>query len=242
MKKIILLVSMLFIASLSYGQCNESTHSNNPTDNWESCSMKANPNSQRGDSHWIKYDLGYIYPIVTSYVWNYNVSGQTTKGFKDVMIDYSIDGETWVELGTFTFQEASGSSIYSGFEGPDFGDVGARYILITALNNYGNSCYGLAECKFDIGADVVLGIEEIQEENSLIIFPNPTEDIIKLSHQDLEIEEIIIRSATGTELKRYGADFPRAIDVSYLPNGIYFIIANTKDNKFIVKKFIKIGG
>ena len=92
MKNIFLLVLTFLLVNTAQAQCNESTHSNNPSDNWESCSSKVNPNSARENSHWIQYDLGYIYPITSSYIWNYNVFEQTDKGFKDVVIDYSIDG------------------------------------------------------------------------------------------------------------------------------------------------------
>ncbi len=239
MKKIALLIITTIIALNINAQCNENIHSNNVSDNWESCTTKDNPNLERGNGHWIQYDLGYIYPITTSRIWNYNVSGNTDKGFKDVVVDYSIDGETWSQLGFYTFDEASGSNVYTGFEGPNFGDIETRYILITALNNYGNSCYGLAECKFNIGEDVVIGIEEVKDNNSLSVFPNPAVNTIQLISDNLDIKEIILRNSVGTELRRYGADFPKYLDVSYLLDGIYFIIANTSDNKFVVKKFVK---
>lgn len=244
MKNILLVLLTFLLVNTAQAQCNESTHSNNPSDNWESCTSKVSPNSTRGDSHWIQYDLGYIYPITSTYIWNYNVFEQTDKGFKDVFIDYSLDGETWIELGSFTFQEGTGSNFYEGFSGPDFGDVGARYILITAKNNYGNTCYGLAECKFDIGENFIVdGIEEMEEEaNDLVVYPNPTQDIIKMSYSNLEVEEIILRNALGFELQRYRNTIPQAIDVSSLPSGIYFLIINVKGKKFIVKKFIKNGG
>lgn len=238
--KLLITIFTLIISISIYAQCNEPIHSNNATDNWESCAMQENPNSVRGNSHWIQYDLGYIYPITSSYVWNYNVSGQTSKGFKDVVVDYSIDGVTWTQLGYYIFDEASGSNVYTGFVGPDFGDVNTRFILITAINNYGNSCYGLAECKFDVGDDVQIGIQEIKDDNKLSVSPNPTRNILKIETDNLNVTELIIRNSTGFEIQRYNDNIPSAIDVSYLPSGIYFLIANTEDNKFVVRKFVKV--
>ena len=244
MKNTFLLILTLLLANIVQAQCHSSTHSNNPSDNWESCSSKVNPNSTRTNSHWIQYDLGYVYPITSTHFWNYNVFEETDKGFKDVSIDYSMDGETWTELGTFTFQEATGSNFYEGFSGPDFGNIGARYILITAVNNYGNTCYGLAECKFDIGEQIIVdGFEEMDEKSTdLVIYPNPTQDIVQLRYTDLEVEEVILRNALGFELQRYQGNIPKAMDVSSLPSGIYFLIVNMKDKKFLVKKFIKNEG
>ena len=240
MKKYIITIITIVLALNINAQCNEPVHSNNPSDNWESCASSINPNSTRGNSHWIQYDLGYIYPITTSHIWNYNVSGQTSKGFKDVVVDYSLDGETWTQLGFYTFTEASGSNVYTGFEGPNFGDINARYILITALNNHGNSCYGIAECKFNIGEDVNIGIQEIKEDNRLSVSPNPAKNIIEISTVNLDVSEIILRNAAGFEIIRYSSDFPKVIDVSYLPSGTYFLIANTKNNEFVLRKFVKI--
>lgn len=241
MKKTITSILAIIVSLTINAQCNENNHSNNPSDNWESCAAKASPNEVRGNSHWVQYDLGYIYPITSSYIWNYNASGETDKGFKDVVIDYSIDGETWTELGIFNFTKATGSSVYSGFEGPDFGDIQTRYILITAINNYGDNCYGLAECKFNIGDELVSGMQEIEDNNALTLFPNPSSKYIQISSENLEIEEVILRNVAGFELQRYGADYPKIMDVSYLPNGTYFLIANTKNNEFIVRKFVKLG-
>ena len=124
-------------------------HSTNASDAWLSCQASANPNSARGNTHWIRYDLGSVMPIGTSHIWNYNVAGQTGKGFKQVAIDLSIDGTNWEEFGMYEWAQAPGSSIYEGFEGPDFTGKSARYVLISGLSNWnGNSCSGFSEMKF----------------------------------------------------------------------------------------------
>ena len=118
---------------------------------WLSCKQSQNPNQAHGEGHWILYDFSREYFIGQSWIWNTNESGATDQGIKDVVVDYSNDGVNWTLLGEFTFAKAPGTAQYGGFAGPDFGGKSIRYVLITALNNWGSSnCYGLAEVKFNL--------------------------------------------------------------------------------------------
>jgi PA14 domain/F5/8 type C domain len=131
-----------------------------PTDNlttlaeasWVSCTNTIpNPNAARASNpNWIRYDFTDRYKFNTSRIWNYNVVGQTDKGFKNVYVDYSTDGTTWQTLGTsYLWQQAPGTADYSGFTGPNFNNVKARYILISAIDNWGGGCAGFSKIKFD---------------------------------------------------------------------------------------------
>lgn len=98
------LVSLILLCCLLnnflLGQCKSPTYSTNPSDSWISCQVNNNPNSNRGNSHWLKYDLGYIYELGATKFWNYNVTNLTGNGFKRIVIDYSLDGTNWIEAGT----------------------------------------------------------------------------------------------------------------------------------------------
>lgn len=144
----------------AYGACDATDkHSQNPKDSWNSCQLSPSPNSSRGNSHWIRYDFGGSYPITSAHIWNYNVAGQTNKGFKNVVIDYSDDGQNWTQLGTYAWPQANGNTNYTGFDGPNFGELNARYILITALDNWGNnSCAGFSQISFKIGGCPDVGL------------------------------------------------------------------------------------
>ncbi|MEM1119026.1 MAG: PA14 domain-containing protein [Bacteroidota bacterium] len=138
----------------AFGTCDATDKvSRNPKDSWTSCQKTVSPNPNRGNSHWIQYDFGDIYPITGAHIWNYNVSGQLGKGFRRVAIDYSEDGNNWTQLGTYTWPKANGGNNYTGFDGPDFGGISARYILVTALSNYGNNnCAGFSQIAFNVGS------------------------------------------------------------------------------------------
>jgi hypothetical protein len=120
---------------------------------WESCNNAANPNTARAaNQRWIKYDFGEPYLINGTRIWNYNVAGDTDKGFKNVMIDYSLNGTTWTPLSTtpYTWNQASGIADYAGFLGPNFGGQKIRYLLISAVDNYGDAvCSGFSKITFD---------------------------------------------------------------------------------------------
>ncbi len=132
---------------------------NRPDDAWLSCNAGTNPYlPSRSGFHWIHYDLGAKYVIHGTNVWNYNVQGQTNRGFRNVAVDYSTDGNTWFNLGTYTWNFASGNSGYTGFAGPDFNGESARYIMFTSLDDP-STCRGINKVTFDIEACPEAGSE-----------------------------------------------------------------------------------
>lgn len=142
-----------------FAQCTDDTHSTHPADNWLSCETTVSPNPNRGAGHWVLYDLGYEYTLGLVTLWNYNVEGETDRGFKDVHIDYSSDATTWTTGTTFQLPEATGMSDYAGYEGADLNEVSARYILIFAETTWGTSgCAGLAEFKMEVSNTTTLAL------------------------------------------------------------------------------------
>ena len=121
------------------------------SDTWRSCQTAPNPNPVRDAGHWIMYDFGEIYRLSKTHVWNTNEPGKSDMGFRNVIVDYSQDGTNWIELGTYEFSQGTEEAIYAGFEGFDFTDSLAQYVLITAVDNWGHpSCYGISEVKFNL--------------------------------------------------------------------------------------------
>ena len=159
--------------------CQTNCHELNPSiwsQSWVSCQMAPNPNASRPSSHWIQYDFGTIRHLSSMHVWNHNQSTSLRQGVKNVIIDYSADGSIWQQLGTYQWPKATGTSDYPGFQGPDFGNVQARYVLITVLSNWGDpSCNALTEVMFNLGE----GLEE-----------NETQPIAPPTLFSLEITEL----------------------------------------------------
>jgi hypothetical protein len=72
-------------------------------------------------------------------------------GFKDVTIEYSVNGADYTTLGTtHEFAWAPGTPDYAHNTTIDLGGVGAKYVRLTANNNWGGilNQYGLSEVRF----------------------------------------------------------------------------------------------
>ncbi|MEM1259712.1 MAG: T9SS type A sorting domain-containing protein [Bacteroidota bacterium] len=144
---------------------------------WQSCQTSTNPNANRPSGHWIQYDLGSERVISKVHVWNVNDPTQLENGFRSVTVDYSNDGINWVPLGTYDFPQGTGEPIYSGFEGFDLQGQKTRYILLTANSNWGGSCYGIAEIKFNLMLD-------LNEENNPDIEDEEEEEEDEVENDD----------------------------------------------------------
>jgi hypothetical protein len=100
---------------------------------------------------WIRYDFDKPYKLYEMLVWNYNHTLLWRYGFKDVLIEYSEDGQAWTQLTTVTqFDRASGKPDYVYNNVVPFNGAVAKSVRITALSNWGtykNS--GLSEVRFN---------------------------------------------------------------------------------------------
>ena len=149
MRLLYTMICFSFLISCVRSQCEDK--SNNWTESWTSCSTSANPNAARNNSHWILYEFDTPHYITTSHIWNANRTGESSEGLRDVIIDYSLDGSTWVQLGSYTFSKGTESENYEGIAGPDFGSRYIKKILVTVVNTHGDgSCASLSEIQFTV--------------------------------------------------------------------------------------------
>jgi hypothetical protein len=126
-------------------------YTNNTMDSWLSCQLDPSPNPIRPASHWIMYDFGESLKIERTRFWNYNVENETAKGAKTVIIDYSDDGSSWSELGTYQWSEANGLNDYGGDSIPDLNGVVVRYLLFTITESWNDpACAGFSEILFEV--------------------------------------------------------------------------------------------
>lgn len=248
MYKLIFLLSFLFcFVQTAFGQCNTELHSNVTNDAWLSCETSPNPNTVRGIGHWIQYDFGFVYQFNESHFWNSNEAGLTERGFKEVAIDYSMDGTNWTELGQFEFEEASGESDYPGFEGPNFGGIEARYVLLTMISTFNDSdCTGLAEVQFfvDETEQPTTSIESIELENTteafaLQLFPIPTKAVLNIQTEQTNLAQYKISNELGQIVQE--GKYQPTINVKDFANGIYYLSIKDKNENWVTRKFVKVG-
>lgn len=126
------------------------------TEFWESCTPSANPNPIRGNSIWIMYEFDKPHNITSSHFWNANLPGQSGKGIKTIIVDYSQDGQNWQSLGQYTLPKASELSSYTGVSGPNLNGIFIKKLLLTVLSTYDNNspCAVIGEIKLDIDSSI----------------------------------------------------------------------------------------
>lgn len=127
-------------------------------ESWKSCTLTLNPNPARANSHWLLYEFDEPQNLDSIHIWNANRVGESDLGIKTAIIDYSSDDSTWNELGSFNFPQATELSDYTGFDGPNFGGIWIKKVLITVEETYGTgACASLAEIQFQVNEDACYG-------------------------------------------------------------------------------------
>lgn len=169
-------------------------HSTSQTDAWLSCTPTTSPNLERGEGHWINYNLGATYVLDQIELWNYNVPTQLQNGVNEIAIDVSADGINWTEAATATIEIANGSSFYEGVYAVNLGGVSADYVLITAISNHGGTCTGFAEVK--MSAAVVLPIE-LSKFDARCVQGNEGVEIAWRSDTEVNNDYYIIQRSTN---------------------------------------------
>jgi len=139
-------------------QCFTDRHNTNNSSAWLSCSTSENPNPERGTSHWIMYELDDVYNLYDLTIWNYNNISNSDQGLQEIIIDISLDGIEWTHAQEHALSLATNSSFYEGEKIGTLQGRQAKYILITALTNFGGSCFGFSEIKMDLEPTTTLPI------------------------------------------------------------------------------------
>ena len=240
--KFVLLIGFsTFALSTLSAQCFDNGHSPFKDQGWLSCNMSVGPNPDRGEAHWIMYDLGHIYELDSVYFWNYNVWGETGMGLKSILIDYSIDQEEWSTVGPIEIDKAPGSWKYTGTSGPSLEFAQARYVLITVLSTWSDdtSCAGLSEIKFNVGN--IVDVTEVQPAVEWSIAPNPASERITIQLPEVDkIKSLTVYNSIGQVVQNLAIpnSTNMVVPVGQLQSGIYFVSINT-ETEILTKSFVK---
>jgi len=86
----------------------------------------------------------------------------------------------------------------------------------------------------------IVGIAEVTQESGLIIHPNPTTGELTITNAESQITEIEIFDMMGRNVEtRLIASLQNGtIDISHLPNGVYFLRIQT-ENGVVTRKMVK---
>jgi hypothetical protein len=122
-------------------------HSINSVDMW--LSSAGDPGSA-----WIQYEFDKSYKLHEMLIWNYNGNSiLALYGIKEVTIEYSADGVTWMQADISELPQAIGEEGYAADTIVPFDAAEVKYVKITADNNHGGGSgffnkYGLSEVRF----------------------------------------------------------------------------------------------
>jgi len=81
------------------------------------------------------------------------------------------------------------------------------------------------------------GLENIYAENSILIYPNPVRNELRIESGGMRITKAAIVDLAGRTIYQHN-DPSDKINVSHLHSGIYFVIIET-DEGFVIRKFVK---
>ncbi|MCP4450504.1 MAG: hypothetical protein GY809_03510, partial [Planctomycetes bacterium] len=129
------------------GLAEDGTHAITPVSMWFTATVDLDP--------WIQFEFDGVKQIDTMKVWNANSAAESALGWgvQGVIIEYSVDGETWNILeGANQFSRAPGLPNYAEADEIAFNGIPAKMIRLDIESNWGGilMSYGLSEVQFNV--------------------------------------------------------------------------------------------
>ena len=115
---------------------------------------------------------------------------------------------------------------------PDFATAG------TGLYRYYIGDCQTFEDSFDIQINYVLGMDELKDENTFLISPNPAQDFVQLNLNNDVAQMVQITDLRGNSIYKEAIIGSTSIDVTTLVDGVYFVTIQTSDSKSSSKKLV----
>ena len=127
------------------GLASDGTHAIGAETMWFSASPDLDP--------WIQFEFNDVKQLDTMRVWNSNSAAEIAIGWgvKDVVIEHSVDGETWDVLEEASqFSRAPGLPTYDQYDQIALGGVAAKLVRMRIKSNWGGMlmAYSLSEVQF----------------------------------------------------------------------------------------------
>ena len=188
---------------------------NPATDSW---TQKANfPGGPRQACYSFAYgNVGYVGGGEENYSTIYNDTYQ-----------YSPIMNSWKAVSSLVFPSGEATAWCSSFV---LGNT--AYVGLGADFNGGTLNYSKKFFK----TTLTVGTQEIDSDINILIYPNPVNETLKIkSSENYNSSEIIIYNSVGQEI--LNSIMTNEIDVSSLPNGIYYLRITNESNS-ITKSFI----
>jgi hypothetical protein len=218
-------------------------------DEWESLIYNVNLDSVLLDTcnstpdHWVIYGQYFICYLTMNVF-----PRDTIYGYDVSVIDYTLDDlpsqyqYLYDELdsirkmfGDFVFRDNDPQSVDTADYSPRrylmllFTEYNNRDSVLSKLNGY-SVFYHIYPQK---SLGTVVSIKDNKENDSIYIFPNPTNDILYVE-STTQIETLKVVDITGLEIKQMEGPNIKQVDINNLPAGTYFILINDKyTHKFI---------
>jgi hypothetical protein len=79
-----------------------------------------------------------------------------------------LDNTTWTNAGSFDVAISQGSAFYEGEIIANLNGINARYLILTAEENHGGSCFGISESRFYLGQAVPVELVSFEAECSRV--------------------------------------------------------------------------
>jgi len=85
----------------------------------------------------------------------------------------------------------------------------------------------------DVDCEIITSTENLVYNNSLTIYPNPADETLNISSENIEIKYLKIITAGGSQIKEYNYHKNRIIDVSEYESGLYFAVLFDSDMRLL---------
>jgi hypothetical protein len=108
-----------------------------------------------------------------------------------------------------------------------------EYYVVT---HYTNGC--ISDSSNHVVETIGVGINEMDIENRIVLYPNPTAGELRITNYELGITSVEVFDIYGSKLTTYDLRLATQINISHLQAGIYFVKIYTQEGT-ITKKIIK---